>query len=314
MSVSVERYAPHLAETWASVLADSRNGVFLFERGYLEYHAERFTDVSAIAYLDGQPAALLPASIERASGHVSSHAGLTFGGVVLIRALRAGDSIALTNALFDALKDWGGKTLTVKLVPQLFWTYPSADFEYALWRRGFELVRRDLSSVLPLQNALPFNKMKLRSIRKARTARLNIAAASIQEFYDLLASVLQSQHGVAPVHSVRELELLSARFPERLLLRAAWEGDELLAGTLIFNYDHIWHTQYLASSPKGRECGALDLLIENVIEEARGKGATHLSFGSSTVVAGKSLNDGLLWQKESYGARAISHDHFAGPL
>lgn len=314
MNVSIRRYVPGLVGDWSKVLASSRNGVFLFDRNFIEYHGDRFVDFSAVAYLDDEPVALMPTSIDQASGHASSHAGLTFGGVVLKRELRGEVSISVINAILDSLKDWGAKTLTVKLLPQIFCTYPSAEMEYALWRRGFSLVRRDLSSILPLSNALPFNTLKARSVKKASKAGLIVGIASLVDFHALLDNVLRAQHGVSPVHSLSEMELLAARFPESIFVRAATKDDELLAGTLIFNYGDIWHTQYLASSDAGRALGALDLVIDSVIDEARSRGATHLSFGTSTEEAGTVLNKGLIWQKESYGARSITHDFMTGTL
>ena len=100
----------------------------------------------------------------------------------------------------------------------------------------------------------------------------------------------------------------------RLIAILAALAAVLLAGALIFNYGHIWHTQYLASSDAGRELGALDLVIDSVIDEARSNGVTYLSFGASTEEAGTALNQGLIWQKESYGARSITHDFMTGAL
>ena len=314
MNVSVRRYVPGLGGDWSNVLASSRNGVFLFDRNFIDYHGNRFTDFSAVAYFDGEPVALLPATIDLVSEHASSHAGLTFGGVVLKRELRGDVAITLINAFLDSLKEWGAKTLTVKLMPQAFCSYPSAEAEYVLWRRGFSLVRRDLSSILPLHGSLPFNTSKAQSAKKAKKAGLIVENPSFASFHALLEHVLRAQHGVSPVHSLEELKLLAENFPDRIFVRAATKGDELLAGTLIFNYDHIWHTQYLASSDAGRAVGALDLVIDSVIAEGRSKGVTHLSFGASTEEGGTALNKGLIWQKESYGARSITHDFMTGVL
>lgn len=314
MNISVKRYVTGLKEDWATVLANTRNGLFIFDRNFVDYHSHRFTDFSAIAYLDDNPVALLPASIDLMSAHASSHAGLTFGGVVLRRELRGEVGMCVINAFLDAFKDWGAKTLTIKLLPQVFCTYPSAELDYALWRRGFALVRRDLSSILPLHHSLPFNTLKIRSIKKAKKAGLVVAVESVAGFHALLKNVLSTQHGVSPVHSLQEMELLASRFPDQIFVRVAARGDEILAGTLIFNYGHIWHTQYLASSEPGRTLGALDLVISSIIEEARVKGVTHLSFGTSTELAGTVLNEGLLWQKESYGARSVVHDFMQAAL
>lgn len=314
MTVEVRRYVPELASDWAHVLSHARNGIFQFERNFMEYHGHRFVDMSAIAYVDDKPVGLIAAAYEADSQRVVSHPGLTFGGVVLDKQVRSGDGIAVVNAVLDAFKQWGARTCLVKLVPSAFCRYPSAEVDYALWLRGFALVRRDLSSLLPLKAALPFNSSKLQALKKAMKAELRVAEASVACFHALLESVLLEQHGVPAVHSVGELSLLKERFPENILVRAAWSGSELLAGALVFNYEHVWHTQYLASSSSGREVGALDLVISSLIREAGTAGVAYLSFGASTREAGRELNSGLLWQKESYGARAMVHDFMEGAL
>lgn len=314
MNILIKKYVPNLMADWAKVLASSRNGIFLFDRSFVEYHGDRFTDFSTIAYIDEEPVALLPASIDLNNGWATSHAGLTYGGVVLKRDLRGTDAISIINALLDWLKSEGVKQLTVKLLPEIFCTYPSEEVEYAFWRRGFSLVRRDLSSILPLHDSLPFNTLKVRAVKKAKKANLSVKSLSLDSFHALVTDVLRAQHETSPVHSLAELELLAGRFPNRIFVRGAMNGDDLLAGTLVFNYGHIWHTQYLASSDAGRALGALDLVIDSLIDEARVDGVTHLSFGSSTEEAGMVLNQGLIWQKESYGARSITHDFISGFL
>jgi hypothetical protein len=216
--------------------------------------------------------------------------------------------------MLDALKIWGARRLTVKLLPHVFATYPSAEIDYALWLRGFSLVRRDLSSILPLRGGMGFNRLKLRLVAKAKKAGVAVGPGEIPAFHALLVGVLRSQHDASPVHSLGELQLLVARFPEQIVLRTATLKGETVAGALVFRYGHVWHTQYLASSEEGRAVGALDLVISQLIDEATVAGAEHLSFGISTEDEGRSLNTGLLWQKESYGARSITHDFMAGPL
>lgn len=314
MRIEVRRYEPALSGDWEHVVRNAKNAIFQFERGFMEYHADRFEELSAVAYLESHPVAVFPGTIDRASGAVTSHPGLTFGGIVLLRELRADAGLALIDAVLDALAGWGGNALTVKLMPPVFGSYPCGELDYVLWRRGFQLVRRDLSSILPLTNSLPFNSSKAQGVRKARKLGMLVTGGEIGPFHTLLEVVLREQKGIAPVHSRAELELLMERFPERIFVRAAQMEGELFAGVLVFDYGHVWHTQYMVSSARGRETGALDLVIDEVVREASTRGAGYLSFGISTEAAGRTLNEGLLWQKESFGARSITHDFMTGPL
>lgn len=314
MELKVCRYQPELASQWSQVLDESKNGLFLFERPYVEYHNDRFVDLSMLAFMDDKPVAVFPVARDPHTNEVISHPGLTFGGIPLRRDLRGDVAITIIHALLDGLKNEGVRQLTIKLLPQVFANYPSSELDYALWRRGFSLSRRDLSSVLPLPDGLSFNTVKRQAVAKAKKNGVSVSRTNACEFHKLLSKVLEAQHGAKPVHSAEELELLASRFPDKMFIVGAWVDGRLLAGSMIFRYGHVWHTQYLASSDEGRECGALDHVISEVKHEAIAAGAKYLSFGTSTKSAGIVLNEGLLWQKESFGARSITHDFMSGTL
>lgn len=314
MTIEVVRYTPDHLAAWDALVDQARNGLFLFRRAYMEYHVDRFEDLSALALVDGAVVAVLPASIDRASGLATSHGGLTFGGVVVKRDLRSEVAIGAVDALLDALRGWGATALEVRVLPQFLASYPSADIDYALWRRGFVLTRRDLSSALPLHAALSLNSSKKQSIAKAHKSGLMVGAGSLSRFHGLLEGVLGERHGTVPVHRLDELELLTAAFPDNIMLRVVEHEGEMLAGILVFFYPTAWHTQYMAASNDGRKLGALDLIIASLIDEARKAGSNWLSFGTSTTEVGRQLNDGLLWQKESFGARSVTHDFMRGTL
>lgn len=313
-AIRIERYSPALLDAWTEVLCHARNGIFQFDRNYIEYHGDRFEDMSAVAYVDGRPAAVMPAAFDPVLRKVVSHPGLTFGGAVLARNLRGDAALAVVDALLDAFRDWGATSCLVKMLPHALASYPSAEVDYGLWRRGFTLVRRDLSSLLPLAGAIPFNSSKTNAVRRARKLGVGVTDAPVEIFHAILCDVLMAQHGVKPVHSLDELQRLHANFPEDILVRVAVLGQQVLAGTLVFRYGHAWHTQYMANSDEGRRVGALDLVVSELIVEAAAAGASHVSFGASTINRGLDVNYGLLWQKESYGARTMVHDFMEGVL
>lgn len=309
MKIEIEPYAPQHLDQWNNLCALARNGLFIFDRNYMDYHSDRFTDNSALIYCDGHLVAVFPAVCEGKST-IISHAGLTFGGLLSIPDVRTNQTLAIISQLVDYYKNEGANQLVVKPVPAVFSKYPSGDLDYALWRSGFSLFRRDLSSILPIGCALPFNASKKRSIKTAVKAGAVIREDNIFEFHGLLSSVLNDTHGVTPVHSLHELELLFSRFPNNIALKTAYIDDKLVAGTIIFKYNHVWHTQYLANSGEGKKVGALDFVVASLIDEARSAGCSFISFGTSTTDEGRTLNEGLVWQKESFGARGMTHDYY----
>ena len=77
----IRRYTSELADEWNQFIAKSKNGTFLFDRRYMDYHADRFNDHSLLFYLGNRLLAVLPA---HASGDtLYSHNGLTYGGLVM---------------------------------------------------------------------------------------------------------------------------------------------------------------------------------------------------------------------------------------
>ena len=79
--IDIIRYTADRADEWNRFVAQSKNGTFLFDRGYMDYHADRFEDYSLMFFRDGRLFALLPAN--RDGDTLYSHRGLTYGGLVM---------------------------------------------------------------------------------------------------------------------------------------------------------------------------------------------------------------------------------------
>jgi hypothetical protein len=77
----------------------------------------------------------------------------------------------------------------------------------------------------------------------------------------------------------------------------------------MFNSSQVAHVQYISTSPRGREVGALDLLFATLIERDYVNQA-YFDFGISNEHDGRILNVGLVEQKEGFGARAVAHDYY----
>ena len=71
----------------------------------------------------------------------------------------------------------------------------------------------------------------------------------------------------------------------------------------------VAHAQYIASSKEGTEVGALDGLFDYLINE-RYSDKKWFDFGISTEQGGTYLNEGLVFQKEGFGARAVVYDQY----
>jgi len=300
-------YESGLAPVWDEVVKGSKNGNFLHLRAYMDYHAHRFDEQSVIVRKGDKPVAAFPCN--RVDGKIVSHGGLTYGGLIYGNALHAVEVLDILALLAAHYKEQGAAALIYKAIPHVFHRYPAEEDLYALFRLGARLVRRDLSAVIPIAERMRLSDSRKSTIRKAAKHGVVVREEqSLIDFHRLLETVL-AKMDLRPVHTLAELELLKSRFPDHIRLFGAFQDDRMLAGTLVFDFGHVAHTQYMASSDEGRAVGALDLALAHLLENAF-SGHRYLSFGVSTEQDGKYLNEGLAFQKEGFGGRGLVHDFY----
>ncbi|MDR6994375.1 hypothetical protein J2Y65_001031 [Aeromonas salmonicida] len=296
------------ADKWNAFVATSRSNLFMFERGFMDYHAERFHDASVMFYSKNKLRGIFPAN--RNGAVVYSHQGLTYGGLLTGVDVKAAEIESMFDALADYYRAMGVTQVQYKKIPWCFSTNLCEEDVYFLYQRGAYLVRRDLSSVIDLHSRPKLSDSRKNIIRKAQQQGVSFEVInSVPEFHKLLTEVL-AKHGAKPIHSVAELELLIARFPDQIQLHGCYFNNELYAAACLFDFGHIVHTQYLSASMESRKVGALDYLLEQLILQATQRGKRFFSFGISTEAAGKTLNHGLIAQKEGFGGRGVALDFY----
>jgi Acetyltransferase (GNAT) domain len=278
----------------------------------MDYHGDRFPDASLVALDDqGQALALLPAT--RQDDEVVSHAGLTYGGFLTDERMTLESMLALFDASLDHLRRAGVTTLVYKTAPRIYHRSPAEEDLYALFLHGAELYRRDVLSVLDYAAGRDWERRwrwRMRKAGKAMRAGLEIRESDeYDRFWQLLTANLERRHGLRPVHTLEEIELLAGRFPGRIQLFGAYRGEEMEAGAVTYLSDTVCHAQYSASSEEGRVVRALDLVFAHLIDAFRDR-VRYFDFGISTESDGRVLNAGLLEYKERFGARAVVHDFY----
>ncbi len=309
MTLRVERYRPELAADWNTFVAGSRNGTFLLNRGYMDYHADRFHDHSLVVYdHNANMIALLPANEH--AGHLHSHAGLTYGGLLLGPRSGAAEVIEMFDAVRGYLGEHGLASLQYKTIPWIYHRQPAEEDRYALFRAGARLTRRDVLSVVAREDRLRYQERRARGIKAARKAGVEVRESlDYAGFWPLLADNLLTRYGVAPVHSLPEIQSLHQRFPDRIRLFTAHQENAVVAGAVIYDSHRVAHVQYISASDAGRRMHALDLLFDALLTGPY-VDKPYFDFGISNEQAGQVLNAGLAEQKEGFGARSVVHDYY----
>ena len=308
-TIKVIGYDPERKSAWDGFVAQAKNGIFLFHRDYIEYHADRFPDASLMFYgHEGQLVALLPATIR--DGMMSSHAGLTFGGVVSDNSMKASVMLEVFDALRANLIERGLKGLVYKAVPHIYHRMPAEEDLYALYRAGAKLVRRDISSAILLREKLSFSKGRKWALKQAQKHGLEVRKSDdFRAFMVIEEQVLGQKHDLRPVHTAEEIQMLARRFPDNIELFSAYCYEEMLAGVVMYESDNVAHAQYMAANDDGKQKGALDVILDYLINDYY-RDKKYFDFGVSTEDDGRYLNSGLIENKQSFGARAIVHDFY----
>ena len=309
MGIRIRLYQRDDANLWNEFAIQSRMRHFFFQREYMEYHKDRFEDYSLLFFDEKQRLiALLPAT--KHGGKLVSHGGLTFGGFLVGHRMTASLMLEAMTSLKCFLVEQGFTELIYKCIPYIYTQYPSEEDRYALFRNNAELIRRDISTTILLPNRYAYSKLRRRMVNKGKRHSIHITESKDYIlFISMMNSILEKYHGTQAVHTGQELSMLAERFPKNIHLYVGELDGKMEAGTVIFENGDVVHTQYLANSDVGRENGALDCVIDHLIYEVYAD-RKYFDFGISNEKEGRYLNEGLIAQKEGFGARAIAHDFY----
>ena len=323
MELLVEPYHDGLREQWDLSARKARQSSFLFERSFMDYHADRFHDASLVFYdAHHNVAALLPACVSREHPRrIESHGGLTFGGLLLPEGTGTSQTLHILESALSHYASLGFSEMLYKSVPHIYHTLPSEEDLYAIFRLSCTLSARAVSSAIDLKSPSAYSTLRQRKVRKAEKLQCLTSEWGekyLPSFWEMLDAVLRTRHHVRPVHTLSELQLLSSRCAPNIQLAVALapsskeDKKEVVAGCLLFVSANVVHAQYIAASDRGCEICALDWLFDQILCNApsRFPRQRYFDFGISTERGGTYLNEGLIFQKEGFGAHAVCYDHY----
>lgn len=311
--MEIRRYRREDKELWNSFVSKARNATFLFDRNYMDYHADRFDDNSFMFYHKGKLKAVLPANV--AGDTLYSHQGLTYGGLLLDKKATVEDVLECFDSLNFWLRENGISKVVYKTLPWIYQQYPSEEDLYALtWKCKAQLISRDISSSIVIDNKLKFAESRKSGIRKALSLNIEVGESNdVDGFWHVLEDNLGNRYNAKPVHTANEMKLLMSRFPNNIKLYVAKMNGEIVGGTLIYVTPQVVHTQYISASVEGKKHGALDLLFDYIINKVYAN-CRYFDFGKSTEQGGAYLNEPLIFQKEGFGGRGVCYDWYQWEL
>jgi len=276
----------------------------------MDYHKERFTDMSLMIYKNDSLFALLPANCK--DNLVYSHQGLSYGGLLLRSDSKFEEVIQAFKQVLSYLNDNGFDSLELKLLPKMYHKLPSDELDYLMFVTKAQISRRDMSSVIDIKNPLIIQSSnRKRNLKKAKANNIEVKEEHQFDtfFNQILIPNLQERHEALPTHSAEEINKLKTKFPNHIRQFNAYYKNEIIAGVTIFESDNVAHAQYISTLDSKKELAGLDAIFDELITTVfKNKG--YFSFGISNENQGLNVNQGLLKWKESFGARAMVHDFY----
>ena len=305
----IRRYTPDCKAEWDAFVAQSKNGTFLFFRDYMDYHSDRFEDHSLMFYRDGRLYGLMPAN--RKGDVFQTHAGLTYGGLVMDAKTTAAATVELFRELNDYLREEGFRRVLYKCIPWMYHQLAAEEDLYAIARTcDARLQERDLGTVIIQRNAIRWERVRRRALKRAEEAGIIVERSNdIAGFWQVLCDNLLRTYDSKPVHTLAEMELLHSRFQDNIVLYTAKKDGVILAGILLYVSTQVARAQYSSATPEGKQLGAIDIMYDRIINDDYHH-LPYFEFGTSAMADSNAINETLVFQKEGFGGRGICFDRY----
>jgi hypothetical protein len=314
--VHIKQYLPEHETIWDDfVRQSSRNGTLLHTRRFLRHNSlNTINDASFLFFRKDELIAILPAITEWRNGRLIliSHQFATYGGLVAgvhtsFRLIEKCIQSLIVHARCLVINE-----IIVRQSPRIYHTCLSDEIDYALWKCGFRTKYRECELAIDLTGefAACYLKSKRRNIAKAlRDGVVVRMSTDYAAFWDILTSNLNEKHQVSPVHSLAQIQALTALTGDAITLFGCYLGQKLIGGVLLFLVnERVVHAQYIASDHRFQQHRPVDALIDHIAKWTKNQGFRYFNLGMANEPGGDQVNEGLFRFKQGFGAKGTSRD------
>ena len=316
--IKIKKFSKNNYATWDSFVLEANNGTLFHLRKFLSYHPRnRFKDHSVEIYKKNTLLSVFPAVdiIIDNKRVLASHPGASYGSFTSKKELSIKDAMLMVSKLIDYSRNNGFEGIQLTIPPVFYSQRLSNYIEYSLLFNGFDYLKRDVTSILAIENSEDqiLNKFKpshQRALRKSKKLGVTTRITErVDEFYSILKNNLKIRHGVDPTHSLTELKSLIKLFPDSINIFGAFYDQQMIAGVLnIIVKEGVALAFYISHKEDFQELRPLNLLFFDIFNWGLKNNIKVYDFGTFT--DNGVPNMGLGRFKESFGASGVFRDSF----
>ena len=299
------RYDATQLRIWDGAVLRARNSHFMFLRGYMEYHGDRFDDCSYMLVRGRKLVALLPA--HRQNDDLISHQGLSFGGWILAPECLHSDLDAGFHMLAEDIARQGCKRLIYSPSPYPYHKGSCDDDAFILQKQGAHRHSTRLSAFLLNSTGLPTKRKFRRRLKlgEATSPCVFEETEDLDRFWSCLTAFLENCYSTTPVHNREEMQLLKSLFPNAIRLVVGRYGSEWLIGMVIFLSPQVLRFQYMFQRTDMPRAFLSDRITAWIIHQPDFS-RPWIDFGTSLNPSSGELVESLHLHKEILGARGLA--------
>lgn len=314
-SLTVKVYQDSDFDRWEKFVAEEAyNGTMLQSRSFLNYHKDGKFQDNSLLFIKGESTvvAVIPACVIMDNGKkiFSSHAGSTFGGIIISESALL---ISTVGNVIEAFEEYitanSFDEVILKQTSEVFSKGNSDLLYYFLFNKNYSNYD-ELSFCLDYSKVsgetIDIMKSKTRNeyrfaVKSGLSFRQLSSDEEVKIFYEILCKSLL-KYDTKPVHTYEEiLKLRDDNLKDKVEFYGVFKDEKMIAGSMVFIFPQVFHTQYLAADPDFLQFKPMNFLDENLIECGKNRNFGYFSFGISTEDHGKYLNESLAKFKEGFG-------------
>lgn len=306
---TVKRYCSDDFALWNDFISQATNATFLFDRNFMEYHADRFQDFSLLVFEEDILQAVVPANCK--DNQIFSHQGLTYGGFVFRNEFPIGQIEKVLSEMFSFLQSQGFVKCEIKAMLPFYAPDFHAEIQQVLSDKQAKITAQKMNLAIDFRTEYSISKSKLKHYRRLQSEGLVVKKeADCTIFWqEVLEPLLLEKYQTKPLHSLAEINSLQSKFPNHIEQYNLYRDGKILAGITLFKTATVIKSQYGATTENGKKFRALDYLFLYLIDSFK---ADYDYFDMGTVDDNSELgyNEGLLNQKKELGCSVYSQNIF----